>query len=368
MSIFSSNAQAKKGVRTDSPSVPVEAFDAQKYFKHIHNLTEGKYVFNGTTKADFERWQKALREELKVKLGLQKLENELAGYKPTAKQIDSEDIGYALRQRWVIWTEPDVPLTMVVMIPKNIEGKRPLMITPHGHGKNTENYAGIYDNEEERKSGEEGERDVAVQAAKNGFVAIAPAARGFGITRTNEDKKKDATSSCRDYLVNDILVGRTPIGDRVWDISRIIDWAIDNLPVDADKIIVSGNSGGGTITLFAGACDTRIAASLPASYFCTFKGSIGSMYHCECNYIPGILELGEMADIAGLTAPRLFCAIHGTEDNIFPIDETRKAFSHLQTIYKAAGVPDNCELYEGDGGHRYYKKGAWDFIFRHFDK
>ena len=334
----------------------------------MHSLTEGKYVFSGTTKADFKKWQKELREALKVKLGLQKLENELAGYHPTAKRIDSEDLGYALRQRWVIWTEPDVPLTMIIMLPKDINGKRPLMITPHGHGKNTESYAGIYHNETERISGEEGERNIAVQAAQNGFVAIAPATRAFGVTRTNEDKEKDALSSCRDYLVNDMLIGRTPIGDRVWDISRIIDWALENLPVDADKIIVSGNSGGGTTTLFAGACDTRIAASLPGSYFCTFKGSIGSMFHCECNYIPGILEFGEMADIAGLTAPRLFCAIHGKKDPIFPFSETCKAFSHLQAIYKAAGVPDNCELYAGDGGHRYYKQGAWNFIFKHFKK
>ena len=119
--------------------------------------------------------------------------------------------------------------------------------------------------------------------------------------------------------------------------------------------------------MFAGALDERVSISMPASAFCTFTGSIGTLNHCGCNYIPGILDVCEMSDIAGLTAPRPFCAINGVEDRIFPIEETRKAFEGLQKIYKSAGAPDNCELYEGPEGHRYYKDGAWDFVGRHLD-
>jgi adenine deaminase len=168
-------------------------------------------------------------------------------------------------------------------------------------------------------------------------------------------------------LLHDILVGRTPIGDRVWDISRLIDWAVENLPVDPGKIVVTGNSGGGTVTLFAAACDTRITVAVPSSYFCTFTGSIGSLHHCECNYIPGIMQLGEMSDVAGLIAPRPFCAVQGKLDTIFPIEESRKAFDQLKQVYKAAGVQDNCELYEGQEGHRYYKAGVWPFVRKHLD-
>ena len=168
--------------------------------------------------------------------------------------------------------------------------------------------------------------------------------------------------------MQDLLVGRTPIGDRVWDISKLIDWALAELPVDKSNIIVSGNSGGGTTTLFAGACDTRISMSIPSSYFCTFTGSIGAMYHCDCNYVPGILEYGEMSDIAGLIAPRFFCTLNGKDDTMFPLKETQKAFINLKKIYTAAGVPDNCELYIGNGGHRYYKEGAWNFINKHLLK
>jgi dipeptidyl aminopeptidase/acylaminoacyl peptidase len=149
--------------------------------------------------------------------------------------------------------------------------------------------------------------------------------------------------------------------------SRLIDWALKNLPVDPAKIVMTGNSGGGTVTLFAAAIDTRIAVAVPSSYFCTFTGSIGAMRHCECNYVPRIMELGEMADVAGLIAPRPFCAVQGKKDNIFPIEESRKAFAHLTQIYAASGYGSNCELYEGAEGHRYYKAGVWPFVKKHLN-
>jgi hypothetical protein len=225
---------------------------------------------------------------------------------------------------------------------------------------------GIARDEQERASIAMGERDIAVQAVERGYLTIAPTTRAFGETRTREDKEQDNVNSCRTQLMHDLLVGRTPIGDRVWDISRLIDWALETQNVDGERIAVTGNSGGGTVSLFAAACDTRISVAVPSSYFCTFVGSIGSIHHCGCNYVPGILRLGEMYDVAGLVAPRPFCAIAGKDDTIFPIEHVRFAFNRLQRVYEVAGVPDRCALYVGNQGHRYYKDGAWPFIQKHF--
>ncbi|MBQ0006183.1 MAG: hypothetical protein KBS57_02115, partial [Alistipes sp.] len=86
------------------------------------------------------------------------------------------------------------------------------------------------------------------------------------------------------------------------------------------------------------------------------------------NYIPGIMTLGDMGEIAGLIAPRPFCAVYGKKDDIFLIDGTQKAIEVAQKIYAKAGVPDNCSLYIGPEGHRYYKAGAWEFILSHMNK
>ena len=221
-----------------------DSFSVSDYYEDLYNCAEMKYAFKGTTPEEVEVWQTEFRDKLKERLGISQLERQLSSFKVKARKISSEDIGYAIRERWEIWTEPTVPLPFVLLLPKNKEGNLPLMITPHGHGKNTETYAGIYLSEQERIEGEVGERNVAVQAVQNGFIAIAPTSRGFGKTRTSEDKAKDVPYSCRTLLMQDLLVGRTPIGDRVWDISKLIDWALAELPVDKSNIIVSGNSGG----------------------------------------------------------------------------------------------------------------------------
>ena len=295
------------------------------------------------------------------------IESQLPGFKPEAEFLRSEDAGFAIREWWTIKTEPDVTIPFVLLRPKDQVGKVPLMITPHGHSPNSELSAGIYRNETDRMKGEEGERNVAMQAVQHGFIAIAPTARGFGDTRSDKDKEEGNTSSCRELMLRDALVGRTPVGDRVWDVMKIIDWALETQPVDGKNIVVSGNSGGGTVSLYAAAIDTRISISVPGSAFADFSGSIGHRRHCECNYIPGIMKLGDIGEVAGLIAPRGFCALNGDEDPLFPIAAARKSYEITRRIYEIAGAEDNCNLYVGNGGHRYYKAGAWEFILSHLN-
>lgn len=340
-------------------------YSSAVHFGGQYAKAEKAFSFNGQTAEDVSRWRSAFLPRLKAALGLDKIELQLPGYVPRAHMRSSEDMGSYIRQRWVIWTEPTVPLPMVILLPKG-GGARPLVLTPHGHGKNPEQYAGIYLDEEERRMVAARGRDVAVQAVNLGYIVIAPTTRAFGETRTEKDKRDSLPFSCRIQLMHDLLVGRTPVGDRVWDMSRIIDWALAHLPVDKEKIAITGNSGGGTVSLFAAACDERIAVAAPSSYFCSFEASIGTIAHCDCNYIPGILVLGEMGDVAGLIAPRALCIINGQKDEIFPIAAARAEFQRAQRVYGAAGAASKLEMYEGAGGHEYYKDGAWPFITKCF--
>ncbi len=84
--------------------------------------------------------------------------------------------------------------------------------------------------------------------------------------------------------------------------------------------------------------------------------------YCACNYVPGIMKLGEMYDVAGLIAPRPLLLVCGEKDDIFPVDAVRTAFHETKKIYELAGVGDRCRLYVGDAGHRYYKKPVWPFV------
>ena len=205
---------------------------------------------------------------------------------------------------------------------------------------------------------------MALQAVRAGCVAIASDMRGFAGLRRREDRDRDAVSSCRPLQMHALLFGRTLVGERVWDVGRLIDYAATRPEVDAARIAVTGNSGGGTVTLFAAACDERVAAAIPGSYFCTFAASLGAIHHCECNYVPGLLADAEMYDVAGLIAPRPFLAVAGRHDPIFPYPAVEEAFERLRAIYADAGAADRCALSSGEGGHRYYKADVWPFVRR----
>lgn len=334
---------------------------------YVHVLASESYrpfACRATSKDEFEAWQRDFRPYLHRLLGLGRIAARYQGA-PVAQHIGTEELEDHLREEWMLETEPGFTVPFYLLRPKTQDKALPLVITPHGHGKAAKKtYVGMWDTEAERKELEDGERDVALQAVREGYVAIAPDMRGFAGLRRQPEIEKDANNSCRTMQMHAMMFGRTLIGERVWDVMRVIDYATTRPEIDTSRIAVTGNSGGGTVSLFAGACDERITVSAPSSYFCTFEHSIGSIHHCECNYVPGLLAVAEMYDVASLTAPRAFLAVTGRMDPIFPYEATQAAFKRVQEAYTAAGAGERCELYTGEGGHRYYKAGVWPFMRR----
>jgi dienelactone hydrolase len=130
-----------------------------------------------------------------------------------------------------------------------------------------------------------------------------------------------------------LLAGRTAIGERVWDLQRIIDWAAKLPEVDATRVLMMGNSGGGVATFYAAACDERITVAVPSCSFTTYTSPNGYIYLCDCNIVPGILELGETWDVAGLIAPRYLLAVSGKKDSLHSAADINRAASRTQAIY-----------------------------------
>ena len=171
-------------------------FDYTEHLKTMYKGADMKYAFDNYKPARWKKWQKDLRKELWTTLGLDIIERNCKGFKPSARMLESEELGGYTREHWEIRTEPDVLIPMVILRPRDAKERMPLIITPHGHSMNTEAYAGIYENDAEKAFMEGGDRDIAVQGVRRGFIAIAPTARGFGKTRTRGDIKLDRAYSC----------------------------------------------------------------------------------------------------------------------------------------------------------------------------
>jgi fermentation-respiration switch protein FrsA (DUF1100 family) len=98
---------------------------------------------------------------------------------------------------------------------------------------------------------------------------------------------------------------------------------------------------------------------MPSCFVCALRHSIGRIDHCADNYLPSFLRWFELADVAGLIAPRPLVVVAGRADPIFPFAGVEEAYATIQAIYAAAGVPNNCRLVVGEGGHRFYAAESW---------
>ena len=77
------------------------------------------------------------------------------------------------------------------------------------------------------------------------------------------------------------------------------------------------------------------------------------MRHCECNYVPNLLTLGNIGEIAGLIAPRALRLVNGEADHIFPIEGTHQIYDTVQSIYALTNANDKLSLVTHSQGHRY---------------
>ncbi len=302
-------------------------------------------------------WQQELRAELIDLLAV--------GYDAAAAPVETiscRDMGDYTRY-YIRMTAPDgVIIPAYKLVPKELSRPARAILCLHGHGPGKVIPAGFECDVLGRAIEIVGERDYAVQAARCGYIAVSPDMRGFGELMLRDDMDADRGNSCMQLSQRLMMVGRTLLGMRVHDSMYWHDYLAGLDEVDPEHVYITGQSGGGTGTLFSAACDPRFSKAAPSCYFCTFRASILAMSHCTCNYAPGLLDLCEMYDVAGLIAPRPMLIIAGREDPIFPIDGVREAFEKTRAIYSALGAEDNIELYVGDEGHRYYAARVWDFL------
>ena len=308
--------------------------------------------FDGTQ--DFAAHQAQIKEKL----------TELLGDRPERVPLDpivEETVEHEeyTERRISFAVEQDVRAVCIFCIPKLGKKKYPLAICLQGHGKGMHVSMGRRKYESEKP--DTGDRDVAIQALKRGYAALSLDQRGFGERRTDVEMPtgKDGSPKCQVTAMNALMVGRTLIGERCWDVSRAIDLALTYPEIDGDRILCTGNSGGGTTTYYAACLDERIKVAMPSCAVCTYESSICSIYHCVCNYIPRIARYMEMGDLAAAIAPRKLIVINGAKDPIFPQTGVEQCFDTIKSIYTAAGVPDHCALATGEGGHRYYAAQAW---------
>ncbi len=321
---------------------------------HLDDLTTSgrKSACTATTPEELTAWQHQARQRLHRMLGLHR---HTTGTVQAERLEEQARDGY-LEERWRIGIDEGVSVNVYLLRPAEGGGETPVLVM-HGHHPNVQYCIGNFPDEETRERQLAKDGNYAQALAQAGHLVCAIEQRGFG-ARISEGRGQDWEKPWTDrhLFLHYLHHGRCLQGERVWDAMRVLDWFLGLEGVNPENLACTGNSGGGTTTLYLSALDERVRISVPGSAFSSYEASLlnKEFAHCLCNYVPGLGEEMVSGDVAALIAPRPLCIINGEEDHIFPAQEAREQFVTVQRAYDAAGFSKACALKLQPGGHRYH--------------
>ena len=316
-------------------------------------------------RADYMVWKKQIKDKFIELIGLDEIKKNTA-LTPNL-EIVSEEIKEGYKQiRFEFESEIGSIVPCYLLIPDTGKEKYPVAIVLQGH--NQQGFASSVGNVycHETLEYDSGNGMFAVQAVRQGYIALAIEQRGMGERKALNTLKRRVSltpqGGCYYEATTALMLGRTLIGERCWDISCAIDLLKEFPQCDLDKIIITGNSGGGTASYYAACVDERIKICAPSCAFCPYPESVLQFYHCSCNYIPQAFKYFDMQDLACLIAPRRLAIVAGKYDTAFLIDGVKRGYETVQQIYDKEGVKDNCSLTITDKGHFWLAETMWKTI------
>ncbi len=325
-------------------------FSPSLYHRYVMDNIQQTMRYDG---GDAKEWQKKLRRKFRQLVG----------------PIPKNRVPLNVRSLWrrehklgtiekiVFTSEPYSDVPAYVCLPENTSPPYTFFICLHGHNTGMHNSIAVDQLDETKSIAVDDDRDFALGCMERGIAALCIEQRSFG--ERQERVQKNPAARCYDAMMQASLLGISLTGERVFDVDRAIDYLASREDVDMERLGVMGLSGGGMITICVMALLPRVRFAMPASHFCTYKGGLLARHHCGCCYVPGIYQYAEMADVAGLFAPRPVVIVTGKDDASKPVESVQEAFKDLKKIYRAMDAEENCHLVVGNGGHRFYAEEGW---------
>lgn len=252
--------------------------------------------------------------------------------------------------RVILETVPGHFLCGSLFRPKGFEGKRPAVLSPHGHAKDARfqdqpaaTVKGLIAKGSEKY--EQGGRSIyqarCVGLVRMGVIVFMYDMEGNSDTQQisfevvhRYGKRRPEMETAEDwgfYSPQAESRLQSIMGLQTWNSIRALDFVASLPDVDASRIGVTGESGGGTQTMLLGAVDSRPAAIAPAVMVSTsMQGG------CTCENC-SLLRVGTgNIDFAGLFAPKpqlLIAADDWTKEIM------TKGMPELTQLYAMLGAP-----------------------------
>jgi cephalosporin-C deacetylase-like acetyl esterase len=244
-------------------------------------------------------------------------------------------LGYRI-EKLVFQSWPDVWVTANLYVPDPVKDKLPAVLAVHGHWPGAR-------------------RDPVVQArclglVKLGFVVLVVDAFGAG-----ERYTRPASGTYHGALYGSTLwpSGYTLAGMQVYDNRRAVDYLCSRPEVNGQRLGITGASGGGNQSMYAGALDDRFTAVVPVCSVGTYQAYLRAAC-CVCEVMPGALRFTEEGDVLGLVAPRALMVVNATRDAFqFSVEQARISLQRARAIYDVQKLPDKVRHVTFESGHAY---------------
>ena len=198
---------------------------------------------------------------------------------------------------------------------------------------------------------------LAANLALKGFVSLSFDPVGQGEREQTYDPQLKAPAagwSVNEHIhaeAQSNLVGEASARYFIWDAKRSLDYLVSRPDVDPTRVGAAGCSGGGALTTFIGALDSRLKAVIPAcfpnSYRLLFSGeNPGS----EMSFPDSIAQGLDTADFVELSAPTPWL-IQATEHDYFTPPGAKLVYDEAKRWYELYGAGDKIGIFVGPGPH-----------------
>ena len=320
---------------------------AQMY-KHVLTLTQAAQA--RLPKVDSANaWsarRKELRDKLLPSLGLDPLPERTPLNAKTVGTLDDPD--YTI-EKIVYEAWPGIPVPALLYLPKNAPGPLPCVLYVLGHW---------YGGKSERDP-----RAFCIGMVRHGVAVLTFDPMGQGERLAPEEHGHRFP----------ILAGLSQEGYMLWESMRAVDYLTARPEIDANRIGITGASGGGLNTVFTAAVDERFAAVAPVCYPTTWESFLDVMSGQNwnggtdlCNQVPNCIRDSSLAELMACAAPKPQMQISAVLDKDFQIGGARETAAQVKSVY-ALTAPGNFSFVEINEGHGYsqaMREAAYGFFLK----
>jgi dienelactone hydrolase len=311
--------------------------------------------FRGSTAKECRQWQDAFAKKLQGLLGpYQPPKTWEVVVERVVKRADHR------REELLLKAKGHPPLPLYLLLPLEKEGKPcPGIIAVHGHGSSgydavagRELTPGIEDEVKQANY------DYGLQLVRRGYVVAVPCLTPFG-RRLGDRKAYGGNDPCAVTSIRLQMLGKLLMAENLRDILWSVDFLASHKAVDGKRLGCVGLSYGGRMTMLATALEPRIRVAVISGALNCFQERIGQRYSCGAQLIPGLLQYGDVPEIASLIAPRPCLWEVGTKDKLLPSRWVDLALERIGRAYKALGAKEQLQVERFDGGHRWNGQKAY---------